>query len=342
MLVYQFYCGIYLGFLAVIPFLIIFVFILVSNYKAILKSLKKIYNLAFYFLSIAINLALLYKLFAPYIRRSQQSKLYSYEQIQHSLPELKSYFSASSDSLIHLPLEVLIGNNHPAFWNHLIFPGWFVTLCFLFSIFLIFNSWAKKGICLSKNKRIVILAGILTFIIFLRVGNTSIYCIVHQLPGFSAMRSLTRIINVELLFFGLSLAIVTHFFIKKYQLSSVLIFFIVLPLLTIDNYRSFDAASRVSKSKMEQRHYSLVDKMKNVPKGSIVSYEPNEIDDPPHFYQLDAMLAAQSLHLKSVNGYSAKAAPYFDRYWVEPNEENREFWFDRFPESDTITVVVIK
>lgn len=342
MLVYQFYCGIYLGFLAVIPFLIIFIFIVFSNYKKIFESFKRRYNLIFYFFSIVINLVLLYKLFAPYIGRSEQSTPYSFGEIQHSLPGLKSYLSAPSGALIHSPFENFIGNNHPAYWNHLIFPGWLVIFCFLFSVFLLFKSWAKKNSSLSKEKYIVLITGLLTFIILLRIGSISLYSLVHELPGFSAMRSLTRIINVELLFFGLSMAIVTHYFIKKFQLPSIWVFFILLPLLTIDNFKAFENAKRVSKSKMEQRHYNLVDKIKGLPKGSVVSYEPEILDDPPHFYQLDAMLAAQSLRLKSVNGYSARAAPNFDRYWIKPNEKNRRFWFERFPKSDTISVVVIK
>ena len=71
-----------------------------------------------------------------------------------------------------------------------------------------------------------------------------------------------------------------------------------------------------------------MNKMKHVPKGSLVSYEPTEIVLPGHIYQLDAMLASQALGLACVNGYTATAPYCFDKYWDLPNEENRLIWFE--------------
>lgn len=342
MLVYQFYCGIYLGFLSVVPFLIIFGIVFHSNFKPLLQSLKNKKTLLLYSISILANLILLYKLFDPYIRRSKNARMHSFNEISHTLPSLKSYLTSPPGTLIHRPLEGFIGNDHPAFWDHFIFPGWLVILFFVISIVFLFRKWFGKVKIMSKEHYIILLTGLLTFLIFLRVDSASIYFFVHQIPGFSAMRSLTRIINVQLLFFGLSLAIVLLYFIKKRQISSFLVFMLIMPLLTIDNYRKFDSAYRVSKSEVEARHNNLVDKMDHLSPGSVISYEPEELKERGHIYQLDAMLAAQSVNLKSVNGYSAQAAPNFHRFWGEPNEENREFWFDRFPDSDTISVVVIK
>ena len=342
MLVYQFYCGIYLGFLSVIPFLIIFGIIVYSNYKPLWNSLKSKKTIILYSLSIIVNLLLLYKLFAPYLRRSKNADMHTFSEISHSLPSIKSYLSSSPGTLIHRPLEEFIGKSHPAFWDHFIFPGWLVILFFAMSFLFLFKRWFGRSNFLSKEHYLVLLTGCLTFIIFLRVDTYSIYFLVHQLPGFSAMRSLTRIINIELLFFGLSFATVLLFLIKKWRISSFLVFIMILPLLTIDNYIKFDSAYRFSKSEAKARHNHLVEKMDHLPEGTVISYEPKELKDPGHHYQLDAMLAAQSLNLKSVNGYSAQAAQYFDRYWGKPNKENRLFWFNRFPNSDTISVVVIK
>lgn len=342
LLVYQFYCAIYLGFFTLIPFLILFVIIVYSNYKQLFQKLKRTKVVVLYSVSILFNLLLLFILFAPYLRRSKSAHLHSFSEISHTLPSLKSYLTSSPGTLIHRPLEEFIGKDHPAFWDHFIFPGWLVVLFFAFSVVLLFRRWFGKSKLLSREHYMILLTGFLTFLIFLRIDDASIYFLIHQLPGFSAMRSLTRIINVELLFFGLSPAIVLLYLIKKRQISSFLVFMLALPLLTIDNYRSFDSAYRVSKYEVEARHNNLAEKMDHLPEGTIVSYEPEELKEPGHLYQLDAMLAAQSLNLKSVNGYSAQAAPYFDRYWVNPNEENRLFWLNRFPNSDTITVVVIK
>jgi hypothetical protein len=53
------------------------------------------------------------------------------------------------------------------------------------------------------------------------------------------------------------------------------------------------------------------------------------------------MLAAQALHLKSVNGYSGSAPLNFYKYWGEPNEESRLFYFERFTDQEVGDVVVV-
>lgn len=342
MLVYQFYCGIYLGFLSIVPFLIIFITIAITHFKSLLNSLRRVKTLLFYAISILINLLLLYKLFSPYLRRSKYAEMYEFSDISHSLPSIKSYLTSTPGTLIHKPMEEFIGNDYPAFWDHFIFPGWLVILFFLVAVvFILVNSFRKEKL-ISKELFLVMITGVVTFILFLRIDSTSAYYFVHQIPGFSAMRSLTRIINVELLFFGLSFATILFLIIKKWHISSFLLFMIIFPFLVVDNSIKYNSAVKIKKADVEARHNDLVQKMDHLSPGTVVSYEPEELNDPAHHYQLDAMLAAQSLHLKSVNGYSAIAPPTFDKFWVNPCEETRKIWFQRFPKSDTISVVVIK
>lgn len=94
---------------------------------------------------------------------------------------------------------------------------------------------------------------------------------------------------------------------------------------------------------MQQRHQRLMNKMDHIPRGSVVAYEPNlqNLDHPIDHYQLDAMLAAQALGLKSINGYSARAAFRFGRYWTAPNPKNRQYWLERFEELPEEKIYVI-
>ena len=68
--------------------------------------------------------------------------------------------------------------------------------------------------------------------------------------------------------------------------------------------------------------------MKNISKDGIVSYEPDTMTSYSHEYQLDAMLASQSLSLKCLNGYSATSPEGFSFYWNNPNEESRNVWIN--------------
>ena len=66
--------------------------------------------------------------------------------------------------------------------------------------------------------------------------------------------------------------------------------------------------------------------MKMIPKGSIISYEPDTMYSHPNDYQIDAMLASQSLLLKCLNGYTATSPNEYYLYWGKPNEESRIKW----------------
>ena len=342
---YTFYCGIYLGFFTLFPFTVVFIAVVIVNRTNLMEQFRNWRAWTTYSLSILLNLGLLYKLFKPYISRaSGDQSLHNYEQIKHSIPALESYFSAPLGTLIHGPLENLIGNDYPAFWDHWIFPGWFAMIGLITIFIALFAKvFYKSKNSLNQNTWILMLVGGLTFLFFIKINGHSLYYFLHYLPGFGAMRSITRVINIELLFFGLGLSTaLSHLF--RQQKRSFLVMLLFLPLLFIDNFVQSDAFFLTSKQEMETRQYELVQKMKDIPEGQVVSYEPNidSLDITPSYLQLDAMLAAQALGLKSVNGYSARAATQFDRYWNAPNAENRKFWFSRFREMTGEDVYVVK
>lgn len=342
LLTYQMYCGIYLGFLFVIPFFLITLMIILRKHKEIVGAFQKWKSIVGYGIGIIVNLLLVYKLFAPYKRRADNAEAFTYEDISHSLPEIKSYLSAHPGAIYHEAMENTIGDGHQAFWDHWIFPGWItflgiIILGVLGTVFIF-----KKLRFFTDNQRMVIVAGWITFLSYLRVGDYSIYSYIILIPGFSAMRSLTRIINVELLFFGLALVLglkllFTTFKVKPYYWALGIMF-----LLVFDNMIEPEQAHFTYKTEMEERHYALIEKIDHLPKNAVVSYEPEKgTDFDANAWQIDAMLAAQALHLKSINGYSAKAAPMFHLYWSDPTPENRRIWLSRFPEIDTTNIYVV-
>ena len=68
--------------------------------------------------------------------------------------------------------------------------------------------------------------------------------------------------------------------------------------------------------------------MSNIPKGSIVSYEPQISDQPIHWFQIDAMLCAQSLGLKSINAYTGNSPVTYQDFWSNINEKSRINWLE--------------
>jgi hypothetical protein len=69
-LTYTFYCGIYLGFMNVIPYAILFIFIAIENQSSIKKQLIHFKTSLMYGVSLAVNIGLLFVLFIPYLKRS--------------------------------------------------------------------------------------------------------------------------------------------------------------------------------------------------------------------------------------------------------------------------------
>lgn len=254
-----------------LPFALIFGYTVFHNWRAIKTYLSNIKYLLYYGLTIVLNLLLIYLLFAPYLRRSASNPLHSYDQIKESIPTLKSYVSAHPGTLMHGSLENFIGGDQIAYWDHWLFPGWMIFLGMITMIILAFRkSWIPYSFH-ANNTWLLLAAGVVKFLFFLRIDGISLYFLLYQLPGFVAMRALQRIINVELLFFGLGLTVLLSYlstFVKNYR---VFVFLIAICMLTFDNLMDPDQANTTAKSTMQERHRILVDKMKDIPKGSVVS-----------------------------------------------------------------------
>ena len=340
-LVLQFYSGIYLGFMLLVPFSLVFIFILIYRRKQILIELKKWKWTIQIVLGLVINATLLLLLMLPYYHRSKLVGKNSYDSISSSIPTIKSYFFSQPGSVLWDKLSYT-GSSYPAYWDHQIFPGGMVILAVLFLCILIsfYKRWKIVSEAFNSTVWMLILSGGLTFLFFTRYQGFSFYKILYSLPGFASMRSLTRIINVELLFFGIIIALVAKILLKKYAKYSIPIFIIMFSLIVVDNYFKEGSSYRAEKKIAQSRVNQLKTKMKGIPEGSLISYEPAVKEDFEIFYQLDAMLAAQALNLKSVNGYSGTSPIGFNEYWWGLDETSRAQWFNvKMFEPDTLFII---
>ena len=76
---------------------------------------------------------------------------------------------------------------------------------------------------------------------------------------------------------------------------------------------------------MYDRVDPLVEKMKDIPEGSLVSYEPDTITLNFGIYQIDGMLAAQSCNLVSINGYTMTSPKGYAWFWRKLDAESARF-----------------
>lgn len=326
-LVYQIYCGIYLGFLSAIPLGIYFLLILFKDFRGenSWKSIRK------WWLKMGVNLVsavlILLPLMLPYLERRKDPSQEHFSEIVRSIPTFQSYlFPAVNSDFWDFLLP--IGINMQNHWIHQIFPGVIALAGFVGGIIILFVQLKKVKFKISKlpQKYLLILVGLVTFLIFIRIGTYSIYQFFYYLPGFSSMRLLSRIINIELFFFGLSAGIVWMKYVSRNKELAKFVFPMLVVSLIIDN--SFNGDNSVKRSISDaQKRVLLIDKsLKNLPKGAVFSFEPKTINSAIGYYHVDAMLIAQKHQLKTINAYTANCPKEYEKFWFNADETGRSEW----------------
>lgn len=338
-LVWQFYAGIYLGFLLSIPFGLLFFLILFQERKSFKERIRERKWLLYSFGAVLVNFALLLNLMIPYYVRSRTNAGMPYYDIVGTLPTIRSFFCSKSGTLFWdgLTNVTKFFGEH---WDHQLFPGLLTLLAVGF--FFLALLFLRKRIQLPEHLRSLWLlgtVGVLTCLLVFRINEYSLYYFIYHIPGFSSMRALGRVINVELLFFALATAFAVFMLNRKWPKYTKVGFVLILALLSVDNYLHWKSSYTVYKKDITMRQEAMLALMKDVPEGSVISYEPTDDNVPAYFHQLDAMLAAQALKLKTLNGYTATSPPAYSDYWWEPNEKTRTKWLDSLPiKEDTLYI----
>jgi len=328
--VWQLYCGIYLGLLLFVPYVSVLLLISFKNNKFVPRETYKKYGLPKIVLCFIIPFLAILPLFVPYIHRAANVPMSGYRGIVDTIPVFKSYLYAQHGSLIWEFLSET-GSKMPAFWDHQIFPGG-IALISLILMFVVIKPW-KVLRDFDQNDfgmtplSFLSFASFVTFLSFIRIDKFSVYWLIHYLPGFGSMRSMTRIINIELLFFAVAVGFLFVFIVKKTNINSGLLFLLLLPLLILDNYVDRNYTYHTPKDIANERVQILISKIEELPKGSLISYEPDSLIGNPIEFQLDAMLASQAKDLKCVNGYTATSPPEYTEFWNKLDASSREKWF---------------
>lgn len=328
--VYQFYCGLYLGFMAGLSVLVLFVLLFVQKWRVLKEKVREQRWALAMVGAVLLNLALLLILLLPYTQHGDPPE--KYEDAVQKLPTFVSYGCSKSGTLLWGFLTDTCAHLEGP-WKQKFFPGGIAFLSTLLFLGLILaghwrKRWWKKA---RVDRRVFLLGltGLFTGLIYFRFGDFSLYYFVHQLPGFKEMRALFRIINVELLLFALGTAFVVNGLMRP--LSSVArlpVFLLLLLLLSLDNYCRRDGVFRSEKKVAQERVDRLKGKMEDIPEGAVVSYEPEEPASVPAAH-LDAMIAAQDLGLKALNGYSGSFPYRFHSYYGKLQEAGRKRWLKK-------------
>ncbi|MFI5149774.1 MAG: hypothetical protein ACHQRM_08590 [Bacteroidia bacterium] len=280
--------------------------------------------------------ALLFVFMRPYVERSKQPIVPMKETVMASLPEPSAYLLTSWNAtswrdLTHVP------DGMKDFWNKFLFPGGVAAAAVLaFLVMLIINGYRlilrmpESGLKLGM----VFLAGfLLIFILTTRFHEFTVYQLVYRIPGFKAMRDLCRVVNVELFFYAGMAALLVSLLLARIRNPWLRNMFATLLLIGVVVDNLYDPVNAVTYSKEGSRKQfmELVAKIKAHPdyrSYEAMVYMPAESKDYAGAVQIDAMLAAQYLKIKTVNAYTATCPAHFCEFAVHSNVENLKIWLN--------------
>jgi hypothetical protein len=326
-IVYQFYCGMYLGVFLVyiLFFLIVAHFVFYRNWSLFtqfrsLKTLSKHFGLA------AGAGLLLYPLFMPYITASAEFIPVQFYEIQNNIPQPRSYFFTSNASLTWSTLSehgILTLKN---WWMHFLWIGAVPWIAILVSPILFLSRLESQN---KKTIGAVLLALFLSIIFCLSINESTFYGMIFRLPGFSSIRAVTRILNVEIVLFVLLLIVVGAEFVKRFRFAKWVV--LSLPVLVVaDNLIIPDNVTSYStqESRKEIDHVKTIISQQYDSTYSAVAFIPSAHMSNIVASHLNVMLAAQELHIPCVNAYSGYLPHYFIEFELYPSVEALEYWFE--------------
>lgn len=338
LLVYQFYCGIYIGY-----FLMYVLIAMVCIYLVRERNVTVIFQLfnskanflrtsAFLFLVISLFAGLFYHY---YLRSIDGDGYPSMDVLKGFTPRLWSYIFSVDRSIMWGWLDSVVkkGFNPPGFSSgesHL-FIG-IIPLVLVVASFIMYRK--DSGI------RFFLITLIVIFILTLTVFGFSLYPYVASLiPGARAIRVVARYLVIAVFLYS----VVSAFFLDRFLSNSnkyTILVIIVLPILLVMDNIQFAKEHGPQKRNFQKRSKLIVEKynkQKNKnPDAKAFAYVFN-LDSVPNEdlkkrmtaqMHVDAMMASQLIGLPCVNGYSAKAPPDYMDYFLKPNEKQISAWLN--------------
>jgi len=332
-LVYQFYCGFYLGFFAIYGLVFLLLsFTIVYGLRDLINSLKQKGAWISIALISLLSICLLLPLVLPYIEASELLGDRAFDSVLPSIPKPISYFFTWPGSVFWG--EILYTHSAYGFnqwWEHWLFPGalsWLGVL--LIPVIYIIRKRRKKS---NRPTVFFALAFFFTLIFCLNVNGYTLYHLPYQIPGFSSMRALSRIIHMEVFFF-----ILLFMFSFKELLATKKLRWVIylLPVLVVaDHAFAINSHIRRIDKNIAQEHVNVIkrtiEEQINPDKSIIAVY--HNIENPSHgeviTHNISSMLAAQDLNLKIVNGYTGSYPEGYMAFFDHTDENTLQQWLTK-------------
>lgn len=306
MVLMQLIVGIYTGLFLV---LLLAIYLLFNIYK-IFPALKKTYldlcyNKDTYYLLVLVGLiSLTITIYYPYYLSKNEFGYRSWAEIEKLLPTL--------ESLRYVPPYAVNWQNIYTIksWELVSFPGGIPILALLiFPLFLFIKEARKKSWILF-----VILTIALSVLVTIKYNGHSFYENLYNLPGFGAIRVVSRIIGVQIFFFAIVVAGTIHIMLLylKNVNKFVAIFTGVFLLFLVYKDQEINWLFTIKKKELLQTELVWTEKLKKKLSECDV-FVLSALDSKRGYWEthLDAMYISQILDIPTLNGYSGRLPHHY-------------------------------
>jgi hypothetical protein len=269
----------------------------VGAWRGAKKGERALTVLAISGLALVLGLSLL-----PYIRVARAyGFVRSTDEIFSMLPRPRSYLLADNAVLwSRISLNIL---GVPMRHEHQLFPGIAVSL--LVMIGVVFQK--RFTPCTTVWASLAAILFLMVFTLLFR--GHSLYTLVWELPGFNAIRAVTRVILVLMWPIAVCIAWVASGLAEKKSWVSQALLYLLLALLVAES--GFYHHSTYSKAETQSRVAELRAKLPEALPADPVLYVGWNGQRDSLVTEIDGMLLAQELGWPTVNGYSGNLPPKY-------------------------------
>ncbi len=309
-IVYQFYCGIYLGFFLIYAILFLFIsYVIVYRDFTLFLQFKKFKIISMHLLIILLAGALLMFLMKPYMDVSNKLGMRQFQDVLPTIPTLRSYFFTSSAPVVWSFLSHH-GTVLPVWWCHFLFIGALPWLGILSVPIIMISRTIKSGKKLFIA--FITLSFLFGFIFSLNINGFTLYKWIFQIPGFASMRGVNRVLNIEEMSFILILVFTAKTLAEHNRFCKWIT--LGLPLLVvIDNAIHPQEIMRYNKTESQQRIKAVKETIVREynKEYKAVAYAPLVFNEGEIENHINVMLAAQELNIPCVNAYVGSFPPNY-------------------------------
>ncbi|HQW41024.1 MAG TPA: hypothetical protein PK149_07665 [Flavobacteriales bacterium] len=331
--VYQFYCGIYLGFMLCYALLF-----LVAGYLLVNRTIMgRIRNPNWSVIRssagvLVLSAGLLLPLMLPYMEVANSLGTRTFDEVKATIPRPVSYFFTHPAAMSWRSLS---GHSQFAFdewWSHFHFMGAVPWL----AIFLLPGVAWRANVEPAQRKGLLAIgiALVLSTVFCLRIGDFTLYKLIYKLPGFSAMRAIDRIVTVQAMYFALLTTLVFSL-VGKRPWQKALIGLCIPLMIVVDNKVEVDELKRFNKYAARK----LVDRividmqLQRDTTAAALAYTParclmpfEEDHQRTINLHLSAMLAGQQIGVPIVNSYTGSYPGNYMKFWNALERKPLEDW----------------